>query len=131
MEESILKSVKKILGIYPDDDSFDLDVITHINSAFSVLHQLGVGPADGFYIEDEEAEWADFGPELETPIIREVQTVVYLRVRLLFDPPTTSYAIAALERQIVEHEWRVNVQRENLEWVDPDPPGPPVVMNGE
>ena len=87
MEESILKSVKKILGIYPDDDSFDLDVITHINSAFSVLHQLGVGPSDGFYIEDEEAVWDDFGAELETPVIREVQTVVYLRVRLLLTRP--------------------------------------------
>jgi hypothetical protein len=125
MEESILKSVKKILGVYPDDDSFDLDIITHINSAFSVLHQLGVGPDDGFYIEDDEPKWSDFldGP---TPLIREVQTCVYLRVRLLFDPPTTSYALAALERQIEEHEWRVNVKREETGWVDPDPPGPPV-----
>lgn len=130
MEESILKSVKKILGIYPDDDSFDLDIITHINSAFSVLHQLGIGPPDGYYIEDEEPVWEDFieGP---TPWLREVQTCVYLRVRLLFDPPQTSYAIAALERQIGEHEWRVNVMRENVEWTDPDPPGPPVGVNGE
>lgn len=128
MEESILKSVKKILGIYPDDDSFDLDIITHINSAFSVLHQLGVGPVEGFSIEDEEAVWDDFGSELETPVIKEIQTCVYLRVRLLFDPPATSYAIAALERQITEHEWRVNVMRESTAWVDPDPP---VVMNGE
>jgi hypothetical protein len=130
MEESILKSVKKILGIYPDDDSFDLDIITHINSAFSVLHQLGVGPLDGFYIEDETEVWEDFLPDGPIPMVKEVQTCIYLRVRLLFDPPTTSYAIAALERQISEHEWRVNVMRENVSWVDPDPPGP-VVMNGE
>lgn len=127
MEESILKSVKKILGIYPDDDSFDLDIITHVNSAFSILHQLGVGPVDGFYIEDEEPRWDDYvdGP---ISLIREVQTCVYLRARLLFDPPQTSYALAALERQIVEHEWRVNVQREATAWVDPNPPA---VMNGE
>lgn len=129
MEESILKSVKKILGIYPDDDSFDLDIITHINTAFSILHQLGVGPVDGFYIEDEDAAWTDF---IEGPIpqLRAVQTAVYLRVRLLFDPPTTSYALAALERQIVEHEFRINVRREDVDWVDPDPPGPPVEVNG-
>lgn len=128
MEQSILNSTKKILNVNPDDDSFDLDIITHINSAFSVLHQLGIGPPDGFFIEDDTETWADFLPAGPTPMIKEVQTCVYLRVRLLFDPPQTSYAIAALERQIGEHEWRVNVMRENVDWVDPDPP---VVTTGE
>lgn len=126
MEQSILKSTKKVLGIGPDDHSFDQDVLTHINGAFTILHQLGVGPDDGFWIEDDSIEWADFFPD-ET-ILSQARTIVYLRVKLIFDPPSTSYAIAALENQIKEHEWRLNIERESTEWRDPDPP---VVVNGE
>ena len=130
MEESILQSTKKVLGIHPDDDSFDLDVMTHINSAFSILHQLGVGPVDGFFIEDEGPTWTDFVNE-PLPIMNEVKTCVYLRVRMLFDPPTTSFLINSMERQIVEHEWRLSVMREGTpgdQWV---PPLPPVVIGDE
>jgi hypothetical protein len=121
MEESILKSTKKVLGISLDDESFDPDVIQHINSAFSNLSQLGVGPSEGFIIEDESAEWADLGILL-IPVLSEVKTVVYLRVRLLFDPPNTSYHLEAVNEQIKEHEWRINVLREAYAWMDPDPP---------
>jgi hypothetical protein len=121
MEESILKSTKKVLGIGPDDASFDPDVIQHINSAFSNLSQLGVGPEEGFSIEDESEEWADVGIDFPA-ILNEVKTVVYLRTRLLFDPPATSYHLAAIQDQIVEHEWRINTMREATGWVDPDPP---------
>lgn len=120
MEASILTSTKKILGLDEDYTVWDLDIITHINSAFSTLTQLGVGPANGFMIEDKTAEWAEFlGDDLE---LNSVKTYIYLRVRLLFDPPGTSYAITAMQDQIDQLEWRLNVHREATEWVDPDPP---------
>jgi hypothetical protein len=119
MEQSILISTKKILGIAEDYTAFDLDVITHINSAFSTLTQLGVGPAVGFMIDDASAVWTDF---IENDLqYNSVKSYVFLRTRQLFDPPTTSYLISAVERQISELEWRLNVHREELEWVDPNP----------
>jgi hypothetical protein len=120
MDQSILNSTKKVLQIDLDDPSFDQDVITHINSAFSNLYQLGIGPLEGFEIEDDSAEWADIGID-SIPIIHEIKTIVYLRVRILFDPPTTSYLLAAMENQIEEHEWRINAMREDTEWIDPNP----------
>jgi hypothetical protein len=120
MEQSILISTKKILGIAEDYTVFDLDIITHINTAFSTLTQLGVGPPTGFMIQDETAEWAEF---IENDLQNNsVKTYVFLRVRQLFDPPTTSYLIAAVDNQIKELEWRLNVHREETEWVDPLPP---------
>lgn len=131
MEQSILTSTKKILGIAEDYTVFDLDIITHINSAFSTLTQLGVGPANGFMIEDATAVWSDFitdvpagsyepstGDDLQ---YNSVKSYVFLRVKHLFDPPTTSYLIDASERQIKELEWRLNVHREETGWTDPDP----------
>lgn len=121
MEQSILISTKKILGIADDYTVFDLDVITHINSTFSTLTQLGVGPAGGFMIDDATAVWEDF---IGTDDIQynSVKSYVFLRVRQLFDPPTTSYLISAVERQISELEWRLNVHREETGWTDPNPP---------
>lgn len=124
METSILTSTKKILGLDADYTAFDLDVITHINSVFSTLTQLGVGPVAGFMIEDETADWSDFIP-IDDIQYNSVKTYMYLRVRMLFDPPSTSFVIAALNEQIKELEWRLNVHREETGWVDPDPPGPP------
>lgn len=121
MEESILTSTKKILGIAADYTAFDLDVITHINSAFSTLTQLGVGPAAGFVIEDNTLKWADF-VDADDHQYSSVKTYVYLKVRMLFDPPSTSYVIDALNKQIQELEWRLNVHREETGWTDPDPP---------
>ena len=122
MEPSILISTKKILGLPKDYAAFDLDVITHINSAFSTLTQLGVGPPEGFMIEDDSAVWTDFtSDDLQ---YNAVKTYVYLRVRQLFDPPSTSYLITAFNEQIKELEWRLNVHREETGWVDPDPPIP-------
>ena len=121
MEQSILISTKKILGIAKDYDVFDLDVITHINTAFSILAQLGVGPANGFMIEDDEAVWDDFIAPPD-PQYNSVKSYVYLKTRQLFDPPQTSYLITAVEKQILELEWRLNVRREETSWVDPEPP---------
>lgn len=113
MEDSILISTKKILGIAADYEVFDLDIITHINTALSTLAQLGIGPAGGFMIEDDSETWDDFlvsgDPEYNT-----VKSYVYLRTRLLFDPPSTSYLLDAQERQIKEMEWRLNVHREEV-----------------
>jgi hypothetical protein len=120
METSILISTKKILGIAEDYTVWDLDIITHINSAFFDLTQLGVGPANGYVIRDETDQWSDFiGDDLQ---LESVKTYIYLRVRLVFDPPSTSYAIAAMKDQIDRLEFRLNVHRESTEWVDPDPP---------
>ena len=110
--DSILDSTKKILGLDPEYDVFDVDIISHINSAFFTLNQLGVGPAEGFMILDNTSTWALF---LDGQInLNAVKTYVYLRVRLLFDPPQTSFAISAMEKQIQELEWRLNVYREDV-----------------
>jgi hypothetical protein len=124
MFESILLSIKKILGLDPDYTVFDMDLITHINSVFATLNELGIGPDEGFEIVDETTVWNDY---LEgDKRFSSVKTYMYLRVRLLFDPPTMSYLITALKEQIEELEWRINVVREvqdyPLEFVEPVEP---------
>lgn len=112
MTDSILDSVKKNLGLGADYDVFDLDIMTHINTVFMNLNQLGIGPTEGFMIEDADPTWDTFlGPQ---PLLNSVKTYVYLKVRLLFDPPNTSFHIAAIEKQIQELEWRLAVQQEEL-----------------
>jgi hypothetical protein len=111
METSILTSTKKILGISEEYTAFDLDVLMCINSAFTVLNDLGVGPKQGFSIEDSSAVWDDFTDDILQK--NAVKTYVYLKVRMLFDPPTTSFLLEALNQQIAEHEWRLNVRRES------------------
>lgn len=112
MEKSILTSTKKILGIADSYTAFDLDIITHINTTLSTLNQLGIGPIAGFAIEDNAAVWTDFGLPLNQ--LSMVRTYVYLKVRLLFDPPGTSFLIEAMNKQIAEHEWRLSSFREDL-----------------
>lgn len=117
MSDSILVSTKKILGLDASYTAFDVDIIMHINSVFGTLNQLGIGPINGFMIEDDTALWSTFiGSDLN---LNAVKTYVYLRVRLLFDPPATSFHITAMENQIKELEWRLNVYRETRDWVDP------------
>jgi len=123
MEPSILNSTKKVLGIAEDYTVFDVDVIMHINSALSTLTQLGVGPAEGFTVEDAGDEWEDF-VDPDDHQYNAVKSYVYLKVRMIFDPPSTSYLIAAQQKQIEELEWRLNVHREETGWVDPDPAVP-------
>jgi hypothetical protein len=110
MEDSILNSTKKILGIEADYPAFDVDVITHINSTFAIVHQLGVGPEEGFAIEDESEEWGDLGLPLEQ--LNLLRTYLFLRVRMLFDPPATSFLIDAMNKQIEEYETRLSISRE-------------------
>lgn len=125
MEPSILKSVKKVLGLDADYTAFDLDVMMHINSVFTILQQLGIGPDTGFAIEDDTATWDTFlGPD---PLLNSVRSYVCLRVRMIFDPPQTSFHIDAIKQQIQELEWRLNVQRESVSWVNPLTPTTEVV----
>jgi hypothetical protein len=135
MEQSILKSTKKILGIGEDDASFDLDIITHINTAFSHLHQLGVGPDAGFEIEDDTLTWADFLDPSAVPNVvamtNAVKTNVHLRVRSLFDPPQQWHIMNSLQNQLVESDSRVSMMREQYAWVDPTPPPVNVIDGGD
>lgn len=106
--KSILDSTKKILGISPEYTAFDLDIVTHINTVFTTLEQLGVGPVGGFMIEDASPVWGDYflGDDKR---LNGVKTYIYLRVRLMFDPPTNSFAMNSLQEQVRELEWRLNV----------------------
>jgi hypothetical protein len=121
MEQSILKSTKNILGIVDGDTVFDLVIMTHINTAISTLTQLGVGPAAGYFIDDENDDWEDFVDIAEDPQLNSIKSYIYLKVRQLFDPPSTSYLITAAEKQIEELEYRISVHREETGWVDPNP----------
>ena len=117
--DSILTSVKKMLGIAEEYEHFDTDIIMHINSVFMTLTQLGVGPSEGFTIADEDAIWADFIPD--TNRLQAVKTYMYLRVRLLFDPASLGSAtLAAYERQIQEFEWRMHIDGESQPKNDED-----------
>lgn len=109
--DSILTSIKKLLGIEEDYTHFDPDIIMCINTVFTVLTQLGVGPEEGFSIEDETAVWSDFLSS--TQQMEAVKTYIHLRVKLLFDPPLSSAVIEAMKQQISEIEWRLNVMVEN------------------
>lgn len=108
MDESILKTIKKMLGLPEDYDAFDQDLIIHINSVFANLNQIGISPPEGFYITNENAKWSEFFEGRMT--LQNVKTLVYLKVRLIFDPPSTSFAITAIENQIREQEWRLSVE---------------------
>lgn len=105
--DSILTSTKKFLGITEDYTHFDPQIIMHINSVFFMLNQLGVGPDEPYRIEDKSDEWSDFTSATDVEAIR---SFVYLRVRLLFDPPTNAALLSAMKEEIREIEWRLNVQ---------------------
>lgn len=104
--ESILTSIKKLLGIAEEYEDFDPDIIMHINSALLILNQIGVGPAEGFIIEDETSTWTDYLGEATN--LEAVKTYVHHKVRLMFDPPTGG-ALDSLNRTVSELEWRLNV----------------------
>ena len=109
--ESILTSIKKLLGMTEDYTAYDDQIIIHVNSVFMILTQLGIGPEDGFAIKDKEAAWNDFVSD-ETKL-ELVKSYVYLKVKLLFDPPSNSSVIESINRQINEFEWRLNVKAES------------------
>lgn len=115
MSDSILLTTKKALGIAEDYDVFDQNLIMFINGVFSTLNQIGIGPADGFEIEDDASTWSEYiGVNVQ---YNSVKTYMYLRVRILFDPPTTSFLIDAITKQKEELEWRLSVLRESGRWI--------------
>lgn len=111
--ESILTSIKKMLGIAEEYTHFDNDLVMHINSVFMVLTQLGVGPSEGFSIKDNKAQWMDFISDEKR--IEAVKSYMHLKVKLLFDPPTSSVVMESMNRMINEFEWRLNVAADTPE----------------
>ena len=105
--DSILTSVKKLLGIAEEYEHFDQDIIIHINSVLMILTQIGVGPSNGFSIIGKESTWTDFVTDIKQ--IEAVRTYVYLKVRLIFDPPSSSAVMEAINRTVSELEWRLSV----------------------
>lgn len=105
--DSVLDSTKKTLGLDSAYDAFDMDIILHINSVFTTLHQLGVGPSEGFMIDDKTDLWSSYSEN--SSVLNMVKSYMYVRVRLLFDPPTTSFSLESFNKQAQEYEWRLNV----------------------
>ena len=112
--ESILTSIKKLLTIAEEHTHFDADIIMHINSVLSILTQLGVGPSEGFSIEDEDAVWKDFIPEGGKKL-EFVKSYIHMKVKILFDPPLSSAVIESMNRTISELEWRIQVAADPVE----------------
>ena len=110
--DSILLSVKKILSLDADNTDFDVDILMHINSVLSILQQLGIGPENGYYIEDDSATWTDY-LGVDSLHINMVKSYVGAKVRILFDPPVSSSVLESLNRICSEFEWRANVAAEN------------------
>lgn len=109
--ESILTSIKKLIGITEEYTQFDVDIMIHINSAFGILCQLGVGPADGFRISGKEDTWDQFLQDEKK--LELVKTYVYLKVKILFDPPLSSAVMDCVNREISQCEWRLMVTAES------------------
>ena len=107
--ESILNSIKKMLGITEDYKAFDPELIIYINGVFTTLNQLAVGPETRYFIEDEGNTWDEFVYEGD---LEDVKTYIYLKVRLIFDPPTNSYVQTSYQEMAKELEWRMNVMVE-------------------
>jgi len=108
--DSVLDSIKELVGCPVEDTSFDTELIIAINSALFGLNQLGVGSVGGIKITDSTTKWADLFGELTN--MEAAKSYVGLKVRLLFDPPSTSYVISSMEKQLAEIEWRVMLQLE-------------------
>lgn len=108
--DSILTSIKKLLGITEECKDFDVDIIIHINMALAVLTQLGVGPPEGFSIEDDSATWDDYISNSSN--LNDVKTYIYLKVKLVFDPPASSVITEVYKTIVKELEWRLNVTAE-------------------
>ena len=110
--ESILKTIKKQLGMSESSTAFDTDAIININTTFMILTQMGVGPAEGFTIKDDYALWTDFISE-DSVKFEGVKTYVYLKAKMVFDPPSSSVVMQAMKDSIAELEWRLNFAAEN------------------
>lgn len=112
--ESILTSIKKLLGIEEDYEQFDPDIIMHINTVFALLKRMGVGPSKGFSIQDDEAVWEDYITEDSDAILESVKTYIYLKVKMIFDPPNGSAVLEAMKENIKELEWSLNFEADAM-----------------
>ena len=110
MEDSILTSIKKLLGIAEEYEHFDSDVIMHINSVFMILNQLGVGPEKGFRIEDDSTTWSEYIDDND--YLDAVKSYIHIKVKLMFDPPQSSAVLDTMNRMAEQLEWRLNVEAE-------------------
>ena len=110
MEENILNSIKKLLGIPEDYTAFDQDIMIHINSVFMILSELGVGPSNGYSLTDGTEKWGDFISDDEN--LEGIKTYVYMKVKTIFDPPLNSAVLASMKELISEFEWRINNEAE-------------------
>lgn len=113
MEDSILNTVKKAVGLMPEYDAFDDTLIMHINSVFMILSQVGIGPAKGFRIEDNTAKWSDFLSN-EEENYESIKSYICMKVRLLFDPPSSSTHMQCIKDLVGEFEWRLNFEAEEV-----------------
>jgi hypothetical protein len=117
MEDSILTTIKGMLGLEVSDTSFDKEIAIYINGAIARLKQLAVGPDAGFSIKSVAETWANYLGNAEN--IGDIQTYIYLKVRLIFDPPTSSYVVDAIKEQIKELEWCLNADAEGVTSSEP------------
>lgn len=118
MTNSILLTIKKMLGIAEEYHAFDIDIVTDINATFLALNQLGVGPSTPFQIFGDDENWSDF---IDTEKYPGIQTYIYMRVRMMFDPPTNSFLLTSMENQCSEFEWRLMSQSELNNTTSPEP----------
>ena len=109
-DESILTTIKRMLSIVKENKDFDTEIIVNINSVFTILNQLGVGPGDGFRIKDDTAKWSDYISEKDD--LDAVKSYIYLKVKTIFDPPLNGTVMDAHKQLIAELEWRLNVKAE-------------------
>ena len=109
--DSIFLTIKKMLGLDPDYDAFNLDILVDINSALMSLNQLGVGPISGFTVTGENETWTDLLGEVSN--LEAVKSYIFLKVKSMFDAPSSSYAVDSLNKMIAEHEWRIMIQAEH------------------
>jgi len=110
MNESIFTTIKTLLDVHTDDDSFDADILTYINSALYSLRQIGVGPKEGFVVTGADQTWSEFSTNAS--LIGEVKTYIQQKVRLLFDPPNNSFLVSAIQENLKELEFRLNMDGE-------------------
>lgn len=119
--DSILTSIKKLLGIQEEYTSFDADITIHINTVFGILNQLGVGPISGFSIIDKSTTWDEYTTSLSHEMVK---TFIYLKVRLMFDPPTSGVLLDSVNRTLSELEWRLAIGEDKL--TPPEPTDPEI-----
>ena len=111
MDESILDSLKNMLGILPNDTAFDNELISHINAFISNLTDIKIGPEEGFIVEDVTTTWGDFVSDIS--IMAAVREYLYAAIRLVFDPPSNSFVVTSLEKAKDEAFWRLYMKADN------------------